>query len=301
MEKEQAQKIIQEINQNQTLFLENFLEIGTVRQIENLLDRLKTLKDYQTKELKISGNPLHSVVSEILEEIKNFDTENLSKIENQIVQDLDFVLFFTRETVFNLSLLRTLSNLWLERLKREHNLTPKEINQAILQTLEGVLLDTFHGGNRSELTEKEKLQFLALYNRFLIVIQNTRKDFEALKKKRKNELKAKREAMNKYQIPEKFMEETFLDAPSSVALSWAKKEMKFELASDYLKQLLSKVRRQYNKEWTIIDADYSEYGRRIYAITEWNKEYIDRLRYSPVEKLSFLENDCFLVETRFNT
>lgn len=96
---------------------------------------------------------------------------------------------------------------------------------------------------------------------------------------------ASREALLKYQIPDKCSNSTFLsDAPSEIALDWAIETLEINYTREYSKILLNKIRKQFRGFGLLVDVDYSV-GRRVYSVHPRNNErHLSQLRYTPLEK-----------------
>jgi hypothetical protein len=78
------------------------------------------------------------------------------------------------------------------------------------------------GGSEGFWNKWTRLYFLSSYNRFQIVIKNARKDKAALKKQRVRENEIKKEIMQKYEIPENYINDIFTDdSPATIAFDWA--------------------------------------------------------------------------------
>jgi hypothetical protein len=72
--------------------------------------------------------------------------------------------------------------------RKKYGLTPKKFQLALFETLKSLFLEEIkHGGSKDFWNDNNKLEFLALYNRFLIIIKNSRRDIKPLIKKRKSE------------------------------------------------------------------------------------------------------------------
>lgn len=113
--------------------------------------------------------------------------------------------------------------------------------------------------------------------------------------------------LSKYEIPNELRDKLFStkagsgyfsETPADIAVELASKDAALNFEDEYLKKLILRIRKQFNRNWTIIDVDYSEYGRRIYAVTSWNNAHINELRYTSIKKGKFFKQETFLVETR---
>jgi len=169
----------------------------------------------------------------------------------------------------------------------KHQITTKRFQAELWESLSPLLDEKVqHGGSKKKLNHQSELLFLATYNRYLIVINNARKEKRRLKKTRKTDLAAKREAMEKYGIPETLIDSTFSDdRPSDVALDWAKDFVNTDLEEEYLKKLLIQKRKELkiSKTMTVIDIDFS-HGTRIYGFSPNEKHKSENLTFQPLEK-----------------
>ncbi len=172
-------------------------------------------------------------------------------------------------------------------MQDKHQIKTKRFQEEFWESL-SVLFDerVQQGGSQKRLGHQVESLFLATYNRYLIVIKNARKEKRRLKKTRKNDLAAKREAMEKYGIPETLIDSTFSDdRPSDVALDWAKDFVNTDLEEEYLKKLLIQKRKELkiDKTTTIIDIDFT-HGTRIYGVSPNEKQKLENVRFHPLEK-----------------
>lgn len=276
-----------------------FLADDYKQQLQELLERnpIENLDEIRSN-ISRSNNPsLLLLVQELLQDFKTFDEkvndENKWRhFEGGIWREISHFQQTTLQHFFAYNLLQTflvsqytpLEQNYRKKLLKKHNLTQKKIKDLLLKFLgdKTFLGKIKHGGSKSELDEPKKLQFLAYYNRYLIVIKNARKEKTILQRKQKKlEMTAKREALAKYEIPERLIDSAFSsDAPSEVALDWAMETLEIGFTREYSKTLLNKIRKQHRRNGHIIDADYS-IGRRIYGFNLSNKEKAGLLRYTP--------------------
>ena len=169
----------------------------------------------------------------------------------------------------------------------KHQITTKRFQAELSGSLSQLLDEKVqHGGSKKKLGYETELLFLATYNRYLVVIKNARKEKRRLKKTGKNDIAAKRGAMEKYQIPETLIASTFSDdRPSDVALDWAKDFVNTDLEEEYLRKLLIQKRKEIGiqKTVTVIDIDFSQ-GTRIYGFSPDTKHKSENLTFQPLEK-----------------
>jgi hypothetical protein len=169
----------------------------------------------------------------------------------------------------------------------KHQVTTKKFQNEFWEILSQLFDEKVrHGGSKGQLDHQAELVFRATYNRYLFVIRNARKEKKRLKKTKKTDLAAKREAMEKYGIPEDLIDSTFSDdRPSDVALYWAKEFVNTDLEDSSLRNLLNQEGKKPNidKTITMIDIDFS-HGTRIYGVTRDQKEKIENLKFHPLQK-----------------
>lgn len=173
-----------------------------------------------------------------------------------------------------------------EETRDKHGLTAKIFQEETSKILNTFSLEKVkHGGSKKKLDHQEELIFLATYNRYLIVIKNARNEKRLLKKLKGAEV-AEREAITKYDIPVRLINSTFSDdRASDVALDWSKDFIQTDMDEEYLKKLLIQIRKKQKiqKIFTIIDVDFT-HGTRIYAVRVNDKQRIEKLRFTPLEK-----------------
>jgi hypothetical protein len=199
---------------------------------------------------------------------------------------------------------RVLNDGYRKQLRKDFDLeTNGKLQKALMPLLEPLFRDEIkHGGSKGFWDDNNKLEFLALYNRFLIIIKNCRKDIKPLIKKGKSELSSRREILVKYEIPETLIKSAFssYDAPKEVALDWAKQEMKLNFKEEYLKDILTEARKIWRSksiglisqqtlkehpeiQLILIGINF-EIGCRYYAVSSVNKKDMERLKYGTVAK-----------------
>ena len=251
--------------------------------IQDLLVDLKAL-DKRKQEFKdvivpgeeISYYELHNILFE------NTLWRNVSSFQTSFIEY--FITYNLLQTYLVSS--EVISSKYQKELLKKFNVTPKKLKDLILGFLENkaFLARIKQGGSEKSLDEKQRLEFLALYNRYFIVIKNARKEYRRLKRQKKSEIKAKLEALEKYEIPQELLLSAFSsDSPGEVALDWAKDSLKTELSRDYLKNLLNKIRKEHKRWGFIIHVDF-RVGRRIYALNIANKSKAELLRYTPIDE-----------------
>jgi hypothetical protein len=290
-----------------------FLANDYQQQLQEILERnpVENLEEIKTNISRGNNKLLLSLVEELLQDFKKFDEKSTNEdkwtvFENSLWREINHFQQTILQHFFAYNLLQTflvsqytpLDEIYRKKLLKKHKLTPKKIKDLLLKFLgdKSFLGKIKHGGSRTDFDERKKLQFLGYYNRYLIVIKNARKEKTLLQRKqKKSELAAKREALAKYEIPERLIDSAFSsDAASEVALDWAMESLEISFTREYSKTLLK--RRRGDK--VIVDADYS-IGRRIYAFNRNNKQKADLLRYTPPSQTDYEDWEdprCFLVE-----
>lgn len=193
-------------------------------QLQKLLERnpIEILEEIQTNISRGNNPPLLLIVEDLLQDFRKVDEkftdedkwknfEGMLWREINHFQQTTFQYFFAYNILqsFLVSRFTPLDEKYRKKLLKKHNLTPKKTKDLLLKFVG----DTFflgkikHGGSRTEFDEQKKLQFLGYYNRYLIVIKNARKEKTLLQRKqKKSELTAKREALAKYEIPERLID-----------------------------------------------------------------------------------------------
>jgi len=289
MDKEQAEKNAKFLVGSIEAGLENFLQ-------KNPIEKLETI---QRKFIR-GRNILHFLVNDLIKDLQSYDDRNDSPdkwqyMDGRLWIDIsafhttyfeNFLYFNAIQAFFVNSPYNPINEKYRNELRKKYKLTPKKFQQALFETLRGLFLEKVkHGGSKSELDEQKQLHFLALYNRYQIIIKKARAEKKRLKKLKKNDATAKREALAKYEIPESLIASAFSDdAPSDVALDWAIETLQINSSPEYLKTLLIKIRKKWSKRGFIVDADFS-IGRRVYSVHPRNNErHIAKLRYTPLEK-----------------
>lgn len=293
MNQQDAQKIAREIAQKIELQLTEFFEKNAIEKFESIGEKFKTI-----------DNPFDKLISEMIQEWKEFDVTpdspfNFTYIDNALIDDLryinkkyyqNFLFFGVLSSFFG----RSSSPLFIQyrdELLKKHKLTPNKLKKALLDVFGYLLNNGKRGGSKGIWSKKKKLELLALYNRFLIVIKNARRDKRILKKKTNSELKIKKELIAKYEVPENLMPSLFSDdTPKDVALDWAIREMKLDKSNrDYLdKIILRNARKLWKNKGILIDVSIELGEHRFYGIRSEDKAIIksqkDGLRYTRVCK-----------------
>jgi len=289
MDKEQAERNAKFLAECVEAELVNFLQ-------KNPIEKLETIQ----QEFIRGKNTLHFLVSDLIKDLQKYDSRNDSPdkwqdMDGRIWVDIsefqtayfDFFLYFNAiQAFFVNSPYNPINEEYRIELREKYKLTRKKFQLALFETLKGLFLEEVkRGGSKSELDEKKRLQFLALYNRYQIVIKNARAEKKRLKRLKKTDINAKREALAKYEIPESLIASAFSDdAASETALDWAKETLKLNSSPEYLRTLLIKIRKQYRRYGFVVDVDYS-IGRRVYSVhPRNNKKHLEKLRYTPLEK-----------------
>lgn len=305
------------MNKEQAEINAKFLVESIESELKNFLQKnpIKKLETIQQKFIR-GRNPLHSLVSDLIEDLERYDAREDSphkwqEIEGRIWLDIrDFqnsyfenFLYFSTVQAFFSSPLSPIDEKYRNEKRKKYGLTPKKFQLALFETLKSLFLEEIkHGGSKGFWNDNNKLEFLALYNRFLIIIKNSRRDIKPLIKKGKSEISAKREVLAKYKIPENLIKSAFssYDAPQEVALDWAKEEMKLNFKEEYLKDILTAARKIWRSraiglisqqtlkehpkiQLILIDINF-EMGCRYYAVSSINKNDMEKLKYGTVAK-----------------
>lgn len=314
---EKRAKLLANILENE---LKEFLQ-------KNPIEKMEAIKE----KLIFNDTALRPVIDDLLDGLKKYDSEytynsNLDMpkkwqpLEENIWFDLEYFhnaffqdfLYFSVLQIFLSSSYETLNEEYRKELRSKHNLTPGKLQKALMNTLKDLFLEKVpHGGSEGFWDENRKLEFLALYNRFLIVIKNARRDKRALvnnlRKKRDiyAESKAREEIMTKYEVPEKLESSLYSDqTPKEIALDWAISEMNVNnFNRDYLdKTILRDARNHWKDKGSIIIDISFETGREIYGVHPKDKAKQNKLRFTPLNKPNFQtipDPNSFLVEATF--
>lgn len=294
-----------------------FLIVGIKNDISNFLQKNPIEKlEIIRERLILSKEPLYSLVSDLITDLKKYDERNNSpdkwqEIDGRIWTEIshfqqvyfeNFLCFNAIQAYFN-SPFSPIDKKYRTELRKKYNLTSRKFQQALFDTLKGLFLEEVkHGGSKGFWNDNSKLQFLALYNRFLIVIKNARKDIKKFIKKGNPESFAEKEILAKYEIPKTLIKSAFslYDAPQEVALDWAKQEMKLEFKEEYLKDILTQARKLWRSsskglisqqtlernpkiQLILIDINF-ELGCRRYAVSSLDKNGLQRLKFGTVAK-----------------
>jgi hypothetical protein len=284
----EIQKILEKTPMKQLEEIQVFLRRGNHKQLLLLAqDLLQKLKDFDEQMIirKFKESDFEPGISyydfqwfmyedNISDHIKTFQQFYLS----------DFLTYSFFQAYLNYDLN------FRNQLLKKHNLTPKKLKDLLLQFLSNSVSVTVKRGGKKDKTDDSKiLQFFALYNRYLIVIQNARKERKTLQRKfKKSEINAKREVMEKYEIPEDLILSVFSDSdtPSEIALDLAKDFSKIDLSREYLKVLLPKIRKDLKKRCgnsILIDVDFS-IGIKYFGFNARDKQKASLLRFTPLDK-----------------
>lgn len=246
------------------------------------------------------NSPLHKYIQDVLDHWEELKSDMFLKnrwmiAENKLWYRTKFRLSYGLPKILCFSVLEVLLSKKNSPLPKKiqnemldkHQATTKRFQDELWGSL-SILLDekVQHGGSKKKLDHQEELLFLATYNRYLIVVKNVRKEKRRLKKTRKNDFAAKREAIEKYGIPERLIDSAFSDdRPSDVALDWAKDFVNTDLEEEYLKKLLIQKKKELKvaKTNTVIDVDFT-HGTRIYGFSHTQKQKSESLRFHSLEK-----------------
>jgi len=317
---EKQPKFISEILEN---YLRFFFQKSPIKKLEEIKNGIS-----------YHQNSTYQILHELIENLNVFDppsdkSDRLQVFDEIICREIDyflqtnfqdFIYFIVLQTLF-VSKSTPLNKEYIENLLRKHNMTLKKLQLSLLDTFgERVFRERVKkGGSKGFWDNNKKLQLLAFYNRFLIVIKNSRRDLRLLVKSGKLELTAKKEVLDKYNIPQLLINSAFssYDAPKEVALNWAMQEMKVEFKEEYLKDILTSARKIWQVESSgllspktieqfpkakllLIDISF-QLGCRYYAVLSTNQSKKDKLKYtSPAKEITakpnseVLENEFFV-------
>jgi len=301
---QQIRRVIELEAIQQVESIQNDLErTGRLHKINQRVER-KKLPVAKQMSRAIKDNPLDTLVS-LLDRL-NQDLTNGSKkagneadywrlVETQVMNGLSYQIQRSFHHYLNYCLVhgllsnqmnQVLSAKYREELREAFDLqTSGKLKKTLMLLLDPLFYDEIkHGGSVGEFDYQKRLQFLALYNRYLIVIKNARAQKKQLKRQKKTDIVAKREAMAKCDIPEALIISTFSDAASEVALDWAIESVGTLAGRDYLKRLLIDIRKEHRVRDIVVDCDFS-FGQRIYSVNpRKNQKQREKLRYTPLEK-----------------
>lgn len=141
-------------------------------------------------------------------------------------------------------------------------------------------------GRKSGLNNNGRLKFTALYNRFLIVINNAREEKDRqIRKLKIPAVEAINNIVLKYKIPEVRRGSLFSKKPETeVALNWAKDETKTNLSAKRLIAIHNEINKEWaGKGWLIVDSDFS-YDAFAIFISSIDEEIKQSLSYESVYK-----------------
>ncbi|HEY0428417.1 MAG TPA: hypothetical protein VGC76_11605 [Pyrinomonadaceae bacterium] len=277
------------------------------------IEKIETIKG----RIGFEQNLLYPLIIELIEDLKKSDSnsdlpDKWQAFDEKICVEIDYFLQTTFQDFIYFIVLQTLldskntplNEKYRKQLLSKYSLTPKKVRQAILDTLEKTAFreEIKRGGKKGFWNEFNKLQFLSLYNRFLIVIKNARKDLKLLIKKGKSELSSKREILIKYNIPETLIKSAFslYDAPKETALDWVKQKLKLKFKDEYLRDILTEARKIWLSrsrglisqktlnenpkiQLILIDINF-HFGVRYYAVTSIDKVKMRKLKYNSLAK-----------------
>ncbi len=301
-----------ELAEKQAKFLAGEIEKDLAEFLrKNPLEKLEVLQE------KLKFNKiLHPLITDLLNDLKLYDSRSDSPdkwqdMEGRILSETSwfhqtfyqsFLYFNVIQTFFS-SRYSPIQEEYRKQQKSKYNLTPKKMQQALFETLNELHIEKVkHGGSKGFWNDNNRRELLALYNRFLIVIKNSRTDVKMMVKKGKSELLAENEILAKYEIPDTLIKSAFsaYDAPKDVALTWAKQEMKLKFSEEYLKDVLTEARKFWRSRskglisqqtlnehpkihLILIDINF-EFGCREYAVSSINKNDMKKLKYGTVAK-----------------
>ena len=317
MNQDKAEKYAKRIAQRIETQLADFFQLNVIEKLELIDKRL----NYDTK------NPFKEMLPVIIEDWKK---ESLSSdspfsfhyIDAVLSNHLEHLNKYFYQNFIELGVLLCLFGTskspvfsdYRKSLLKKHNLTEKKLKEALLDLFGNFLADAKHGGKESYWNDKKKLELLALYNRFLIVIKNARRDKRMLKRKSASKEKnIERELIAKYEVPQNLMSSLFSDdTPSDVALDWAINEMRLDNSSrEYLDgTILRQARKLWKDKGVLVDVSFALGQYKYYGIITTDKEekklLQNDLRYTRVcknpkiEKDHINRNERYLISWSFN-
>lgn len=278
----------------------------------NPMEKLEAIK--QTFMKRCKNSQLNSLLDDTINNLKIYDSCNDSLDKWQASNELilggikkfeevyfeHFLHFITLRVIFT-SPYSPIDKKDRNEFKDKYELNPIQINQEFSKIFNNWFPKEKKQGGRKRLwNDREMLKFLAVYNRFLIVINNARDDIK-LKGKGEREIIAERRILLKYEIPATLHEETFLDTtrPHDLALQWAGQEMKVE-KEGYLADILEEARKVWRskrkffsgingttekleKRLDLIDINF-QVGCRYYAVDKVDRKKTCKLKYVSVAK-----------------
>jgi hypothetical protein len=141
-----------------------------------------------------------------------------------------------------------------------------------------------HGGGKESLWDKDnRLQFLAHFERFKIVIKTAKAEYKSLSKKNTPAKKILEQIQEKYEIPKDKM--NFIsnrESDTDTALEWAKLELGIESDNKGLRDRVLKQANAENKiekPYVIIGVAINDKGTRRFVINAEDKNQRKKLRY----------------------
>ena len=246
MDKELAEKNAKLLAENIEIKIRKFL----------LMNPLKKLKTTQKKLIK-HGSSLDLMVRNAIKDLEETDAFNDSsdewqKMDERIWNQIrDFQqTFFETFLCFNIihsffnSPNVVLNEEYTNKLRTEYKLTPVNFRDALLKTLDITFSNQIkRGGKKGFWNDNNKLEFLALYNRFLIVIKNVRLDIKSIIKKSGSKQAATKETFSKYEIPDNLREHySPYGAAKDIALEWAALAMNINF-KEHQKDILKEAKK----------------------------------------------------------
>lgn len=306
MDKESAEKNAKLLVESIEAELKNFLQKNPIEKLETIQQRF------------IQGkNPLNLLLCDLIEDLKKYEFLEGWPYERQFIDKRiwaeirDFQKYYFETFLYYNVMLTFLNSPYSplieshrKELRNKHKLTSKKIKQELLKILGSSFPEEIRHSNKEVFwNDNNKLEFLALYNRFHIVIKNARRDFRSLIKKRESELDSERKILAKYEIPQtKISLALYSDsAPEELALDWAKEKMELRFEEDYLKKILTNARQIWRSrikkgliiensteenpkiQFILIDINF-QIGCRYYAVKSIDKNKMDKLKYTTVAK-----------------
>ncbi len=201
-------------------------------------------------------------------------------------------LFLTTFYLFDATGSKLLSQELREEMLSESELdTPRKRRDASRKYLVQLLSDgnLTHGGSKGFYWDKEKrMQLLAKFNRYSLVIKHARNDFNRLEKKISHR-EMKKRLQTQYEIPDRYIDDIFVKAtPSECALKWAKLELQNDTGDENLKdRVLNQAKRENpapkmsdDKKRILVSFSVKDSKVKKLFIDPKNKSITRKLRYN---------------------
>jgi hypothetical protein len=274
-------------------------------------EKLKFI-DQRTKSLSLNSDNdsaagrlcelVTNTTRDLLSALQNDESNGLKRhLDDMLAHYMDQCMQLTLDRYFQFLLIQSLfspnmfNEEYIEWRKDKVNLnSPGRFREALMKILEPMYLEEVRQGGRDPYwTDRRKVEFLAAYTRYLLVIKNARKDFRAGRKKQQSTIDELKSAiLRNYEIPADFGGEVFepVTPASDAAIAWAKRTLKLDdsksrgLDDAYLKKILGKARSLYlgKQNSYLIGVNYSgPLNPWHYTIGKNAKERISQLKFTP--------------------